>query len=57
MIIHLSNGWHVITNDLDVLDDYYNGEDVIRVEAEDKVYHITREQIVCIMEVPNFVRR
>jgi hypothetical protein len=52
LVIELANGWHIVTDCLDVLDDLCNGEPVIRVEGRNgKVYHVNRDHIVCVQEV------
>jgi hypothetical protein len=52
LIFELTNGWHVATDDLGALDDFCNGELVIRVEGRSgKAYHLNRDRIVCVQEV------
>ena len=54
--IHLTNGWFIVTFDYGVLDDLYNGEAYVRVDSEGKIYHVNAENIVCVKEVPDYVR-
>ena len=46
----LSNGWTVVTADLGVLRQLYEGHPVIEARTQAKTYHIPAASIVCVQE-------
>lgn len=50
VVITLSNGWTVVTNDASVPRQLYEGHPVIEAKAQTKTYHIPIGRIVCVQE-------
>ena len=50
-IVTLTNGWTVLSDDPEFLDDFCNGEPSILVRTNSRRYHVNRDHVVCVQEV------